>query len=51
MDNREKIILLSRARSILDRRGSVSLSEVRNIVVSVLDDMVEEEYKRVARTE
>ena len=42
MTNEEKIILLSRARSILDSRGSIRLSEVRDLVVRVLDDMVEE---------
>jgi len=49
MTAEERIILLSRARSLLEGRGSVRLSEVSDLVVRVLDSMVEESYSSIAR--
>lgn len=49
MTAEERIILLSRARSLLEGRGSVRLSEVSDLVVRVLDSMVEESYRSIAR--
>ena len=38
MTPQDKIIMLSRARRILDGHGSVSVSEVHDIIVRLLDD-------------
>lgn len=38
MTPQDKIIMLSRARRILDGHGMVSVSEVHDIIVRLLDD-------------
>lgn len=38
MTPQDKIIMLSRARRILEGHGRVSVSEVRDIIVRLLDD-------------
>ena len=38
MTPQDKIIMLSRARRILDGHGSVSVSDVHDIIVRLLDD-------------
>ena len=41
--------MLSRARSMLEGKGNIRLSEVSSMIVKVIDDMVEESYERIAR--
>lgn len=49
MTPQDKIIMLSRTRSILDGHGMVSVSEVHDIIVRLLDD--ELDAYLVARSE
>lgn len=49
MDAMERIVMLSKARRMLDGRGSVSIGELRTILDAVLDDMVNESYEKIAR--
>lgn len=41
MTPQDKIIMLSRARRILEGHGRVSVSEVHDIVVRILDDEID----------
>ena len=45
MRQEERIILLCKARSILESKGRVSVSEARDLVVRVLDDLVEDSMR------
>lgn len=49
MTQEERIIMLSRARSMLEGKGNIRLSDVHDMIVKVIDDMVEENYERIAR--
>lgn len=49
MDAMERIVMLSKARRMLDGSGSVSICELRTILDAVLDDMVNESYEKIAR--
>lgn len=49
MTTEERIVLLSRSRSILEGRGRVSISDARDLIVRVIDDMIDEVYEKIAR--
>jgi hypothetical protein len=49
MTTEERIVLLSRSRSILEGRGRVSISDAHDLIVRVIDDMIDEVYEKIAR--
>ncbi len=51
MTQKDRIVLLCRARSLLEMRGCVRINDIRNIVDMVLSDMAEEESRNITRSE
>jgi hypothetical protein len=47
MSAEERIALLCKAYRILDGKGQISISEVKRLIASVLDDMTADSCERI----